>query len=215
MSGKNMDILRQILAERFRDAARTTLYATVLEVNEEKRTCKVQIGDIEYEDVLLYAIENPELKGVVFIPVLNSRVLVTRVDGSDRLCLFMLSEIDKVIFTYHDVEVSTNEETINIKKGENISILIDADKLEVTNDKTKVVHQGDALTLTSDQATVKISTGGLTFKKGSSGIKKTLTELITALEQLTVTTGVGPSGFPINIAQFTKIKQELNTYLED
>ena len=86
--------------------------------------------------------------------------------------------------------------------------------MEVVNDKTTVTHQAEALTLLSDQATVKITTGGLTLAKGSSGLKKTLDDLLTAIQKLTVTTGVGPSGPPINMADFVKVQQDLSNYLE-
>lgn len=183
MSGKKNDVIRQLLAERFRESSRSTIYGTVLEVNEENRTCKVQIGDIEYEDVLLYAIENGGLKGWVQIPAKDSQVLVSRVDGSDRLYVSMYSVIDKIILTI----------------GDKMTIETDADKA--------VVKQNTTL--------LRITAKGLTFKRDSSGLKKSLTDLLSALEKLTVTTNIGPSGIPINVADFTKIKQDLNNYLEE
>ena len=52
------------------------------------------------------------------------------------------------------------------------------------------------------------------FRSGGAGLKKTLGELIDAIMKLTVPTGVGPSGTPINAADFVKVKQGLNDYLE-
>ena len=66
----------------------------------------------------------------------------------------------------------------------------------------------------ADTTTIQASTGGLTFSRGSSSLKKTLTDLCDALGALTVPTGTGPSGVPINKAQFDLIKQGLNDYLE-
>ena len=85
----------------------------------------------------------------------------------------------------------------------------------MTNGKTKVTHEAEVLTLLSDQTTVKITTGGLTLRKGGSGLKKTLGDLLTAIQKLTVTTGVGPSGPPINIADFQRVQQDLSNYLEE
>ncbi|MEG1554589.1 MAG: hypothetical protein RRZ64_08535 [Rikenellaceae bacterium] len=59
-----------------------------------------------------------------------------------------------------------------------------------------------------------VSKNGYKFNVGSSGIKKTLTDLVDAISKLTVTTAVGPSGTPINVADFQKIKRELDKYLE-
>jgi len=56
--------------------------------------------------------------------------------------------------------------------------------------------------------------GGYKLNRGGSGLRKTLTDLCSAIEKLTVTTAMGPSGTPTNAAAFTKIKQELNDYLE-
>jgi hypothetical protein len=50
-------------------------------------------------------------------------------------------------------------------------------------------------------------------KNGSSGLKKTLSDLIDAINLMTVPTGTGPSGTPINAATFTDIKTDLANYL--
>ncbi len=52
-------------------------------------------------------------------------------------------------------------------------------------------------------------------KKGNSGLKKTLNDILTALQLLTVPTGVGPSGIPVNAATFKAIQEDLNNYLEN
>lgn len=56
---------------------------------------------------------------------------------------------------------------------------------------------------------------GYKMNVGSSGLKKSLVDLIDTITKMTVTTGVGPSGTPINAADFIKIKQDLNNFLED
>ena len=80
--------------------------------------------------------------------------------------------------------------------------------------KTRVTHEAESLTLVSDQSTVRITTGGLTLKKGGSGLKKTLESILDGICQLTVPTGVGPSGVPINSAVFQQIKADLPNYME-
>lgn len=63
---------------------------------------------------------------------------------------------------------------------------------------------------------IKMTQKGFTFNFGDDfSLKKTLTQILDAILQLTVTTGVGPSGTPINAQTFTDIKDSLNDYLEE
>lgn len=55
---------------------------------------------------------------------------------------------------------------------------------------------------------------GYIIETGSESLKTILTDLIEAIEQLTVTTGVGPSGVPINLPAFTAIKTRLDGLLK-
>ena len=71
---------------RLQEAAETVFYGEVSAVNEGSRTCTVVMEDIPYENVLLYAVENTELKGQVLIPRIGSTVLV------ERLSLIHISE---------------------------------------------------------------------------------------------------------------------------
>lgn len=54
----------------------------------------------------------------------------------------------------------------------------------------------------------------ISLKNKSYDLKKAFDELLDAITKLTVTTGVGPSGTPINLAEFTAVKQKLNTLLK-
>lgn len=78
----------------------------------------------------------------------------------------------------------------------------------------KIVFTGDRAEIKIGETAFRISEKGTLIKKGRSGLKKTLDDLLTALGQLTVTTPNGPSGTPMNAAAFSKIKAELSTYLE-
>lgn len=63
---------------------------------------------------------------------------------------------------------------------------------------------------------LKMTQKGFTFNFGDDfSLKKTLTQILDAILQLTVTTGVGPSGTPINAQTFTDIKNSLDNYLEE
>jgi hypothetical protein len=58
-----------------------------------------------------------------------------------------------------------------------------------------------------------IRDGKITVKNGSYSIKQALDDLIDAIVKLTVTTGVGPSGIPVNKEEFSVVKQKLNDLL--
>lgn len=177
----------------------TVFQAVVTKVDEKAFTCQVKRGEsVSYFNVRLRGLVNPDLKGVALIPAIGSTVLVCRIGNSNQLFVCQYTEIDKLIFTSGDLSLTCDGDKVELLKG---------DKLSVTT-------EADSITMKADQATIKATTKGLTLAKGSSGLKKTLEDLLTAIQKLTVTTGVGPSGPPVNIADFVKVQQELNNYLE-
>ena len=195
---KENEGIRRMFERRLQEAAETVFYGEVSEVNEGSRTCTVVMEDIPYENVLLYAVENTELKGQVLIPRIGSTVLVERI-ANDRYFVAMFSEVAKVLLTIgENTIVEVSEECVRIQSGEKTTVTADAEKC--------LLQVGESV--------VKATEKGLTFIKGGAGLKKTLEELIDAITKLTVTTGVGPSGVPINVADFIKIKRGLNDYLE-
>lgn len=211
---KDIEEIRRAIHER--QGGDSVFPAVVTEVDEKEYTCTVRRdGQVDYFDVRLRALVNSELQGFAFIPRLQSTVLVCRIGKSNELFVCRFGEIDGGILTCGDMELKTDLDNIDVRKGDSVSVHIDAGKLEVTNGKTKVTHETETLTLLSDQTTVKITTGGLTLRKGGSGLKKTLGDLLTAIQKLTVTTGVGPSGPPINVADFQRVQQDLSNYLEE
>lgn len=139
-----------------------------------------------------------DLQGFAFIPRLQSTVLVCRIGKSNELFVCQFTEIDKVIFTSADISLTVDADRIEVLKGGNISIIINS----------------ESMTIQAGQATIKATTGGLTLTKGSSGLKKTLNDLLAAIQKLTVTTSLGPSGPPINMADFIKVQKDLSNYLE-
>ena len=187
----------------------------VASIEDKVYNCTVKRDDqVDYFDVRLRGLVNANLQGFAFIPRLQSTVLVCRIGKSNELFVCQFTEIDKMIFTDADLEVIIDTENIDIKKGEKITVHVDAEKLEVTNDKVKTLHEAEALTLTADSTTVKVSTGGVTVTRGGSGLKKTLEQMLDGICALTVPTAVGPSGVPINMATFQQIKADLPNYME-
>lgn len=179
---KTTDEIRQLFASRLREASAGSFWAVVKSVDEKRRICIVSDEGVDYDEVLLYAVDDRQRKGFCFIPSPGSTVLVSRIGGSNNLFVAMFSVVDKVLVTIGDQQ-----------------------SVEISAKKAGAVV-GDT--------TLKATDKGLTLSRGAAGLKKTLTDLCGAIERLTVTTGVGPSGVPINAMDFTKIKQELNDYLE-
>lgn len=212
---KEMEELRRKFRDCFGNDNDWIFPVVVTEVNEDEFTCTVRRDDqVDYFDVRLRGLVNSELQGFAFIPKLQSTVLVCRIGKSNELFVCMFTEIDKVCFTDNDLEMLIDLDNIDIKKGNDVTVHIDAERMEVANSATKVTHEAEALTMVSGQATVKITTGGLTLTKGGHGLKNTLEQMLDGLCALTVPTSVGPSGVPINIATFQKIKSDLPNYME-
>lgn len=136
-------------------------YASVKSVDEKKRTCVVaDDNELDYEDVLLYAIENADLKGFVTIPAVDSRVLVSRIGSSNELYVAMLSEVDKVMLSI----------------GDKVTAEITDAALNYTNDK---------VALEIKENTVKLSADSIEFNGGELGGLVKVQELSDNLAKVT------------------------------
>lgn len=208
------DEIKVLIRQAVEDDA-VVFQGVVTEVDEKEFTCTVRRDDrVNYFEVRLRGLVKGSLQGFAFIPRMQSVVLVAHIGYSNELFVCQYTEIDKIIFTDNDLEFLLDTEKIDIKKGEKITIHVDAERLEVVNDKVKVLQEGSALTITAEQTTVKASTGGVTITRSGSGLKKTLDDMLTAIQALTVPTPHGPSGTPMNAAKFATIQQDLPNYLE-
>lgn len=187
----------------------------VTEVDEKEFTCTVRRDDqVDYFEVRLRGLIKGSLQGFAFIPRMQSVVLVAHIGYSNELFVCQFTEIDKIIFTDNDLSFLLDTEKIDIKKGEKITVHVDADKLEVVNDKVKVLQEGTALTVTADETTVKASTGGVTITRSGSGLKKTLDDMLAAILAHTHPCVCGSTAVPANAANFASIKADLPNYLE-
>lgn len=212
---KEMEGLRRKFQEQFGERGDTVFQAVVTEVDEKEFTCTVRRDEqVDYFDVRLRGLVNADLQGFAFIPRLQSTVLVCRIGKSNELYVCQFTEIDKVIFTAGDLTLVVDTENIDIKKGEKITVHVDAEKLEVTNDKVKALQEADALTVTAGSTTVKASVGGVTITRGGSGLKKTLDDMLAAIQTHTHPCPPGATSVPANAATFATIKADLPNYLE-
>lgn len=186
--GKETDELRKLFDRRLEEAGTTVFYGKVTATAEAARTCTVEIDGIPYENVLLYAIEKPELKGFAFIPAVDSQVLVKRI-GDDRYCVEMFSVIDKVLLSI----------------GEKVTATLDAETLSYKNDKVSLTITGTKAELTADE--IVLNGGGLGGLVQIADITAKLNDLVKTFNSHThsnvviqvtgqATGTLGPSGKP-------------------
>ncbi|MEG1545549.1 MAG: hypothetical protein RR382_13690, partial [Tannerellaceae bacterium] len=171
---KDMDGIRRAFDEKYGGGNKDTVFqAIVTVVNEKEFTCEVIQDDAStYFDVRLRGLVNSSLKGIAFIPVIGSTVLVCRIRNSNECFVCQFTEVDKLILTSGDISLMCDPDKIELLKGDKLSVLINA----------------ESITMKANQATIKATTGGLTLTKGGSGLKKTLDDLLKAIQKLTVTT---------------------------
>jgi hypothetical protein len=100
---------------------------------------------------------------------------------------------------------------IGVLEGkEALTFLINAEcveRMEITvKNETKI---------TLGKVEIEASPAGLlSVKNGKYSLRTAFDDLLTAINALTVTTGTGPSGTPINFAQFDAVKSNLNNFLK-
>ena len=211
---KEIDEIRRKFNGMMGDMVRNVIQGVVTEVNEDEFTCTVRVDDaVDYFDVRLRGLVDGALKGFAFIPKAQSVVLVCPIGGSNELFVCQYTEIDKLIFTDNNLKLTIDTEKLELERDNVIITSDDSSTVIKASDATATVNT-DGIELKIGSSTITVTSGGLTLKKGGAGLKKTLESMLDAICQLTVPTGVGPSGVPINMASFQQIKAEVSQYME-
>ena len=211
---KEIDEIRRKFNGMMGDMVRNVIQGVVTEVNEDEFTCTVRVDDaVDYFDVRLRGLVDGGLQGFAFIPKAQSVVLVCPIGGSNELFVCQYTEIDKLIFTDNNLKLTIDTKKLELER-DNVTITSDDSSTVIkASDATATVNT-DGIELKIGSSTITVTSGGLTLKKGGAGLKKTLESMLDAICQLTVPTGVGPSGVPINMASFQQIKAEVSQYME-
>lgn len=211
---KEIDEIRRKFNGMMGDMVRNVIQGVVTEVNEDEFTCTVRVDDaVDYFDVRLRGLVDGGLQGFAFIPKAQSVVLVCPIGGSNELFVCQYTEIDKLIFTDNNLKLTIDTEKLELER-DNVTITSDDSSTVIkASDATATVNT-DGIELKIGSSTITVTSGGLTLKKGGAGLKKTLESMLDAICQLTVPTGVGPSGVPNNMASFQQIKAEVSQYME-
>lgn len=86
----------------------------------------------------------------------------------------------------------------------------------VFSDGTTVEYDtaGHRLTTTIGDTDFQISEAGYTIKRGGESLMAILDDLLTAIQAETHTTSTGPSGPPVNIADYVAVQQRLPDIFE-
>lgn len=169
------------------DAAQNSCVATVDAVNG--RTCDVTpLDGAPIKEVRLNTVVGQQM-GIVITPVVGSTVLVTS-----------LSQLDAFVSMYSEIE------KIEIVMGSHV-IVVDPQSFNIDLD-------GQTISMAGEGLAVSLKDGKFTFENNSYSIKDGLNDLIDAITKITVPTGTGPSGTPVNATDFVKIKQYLTKLMK-
>jgi len=71
-----------------------------------------------------------------------------------------------------------------------------------------------ALRFRADGFECVVEGGKVSIWKGIYSLADVLSELLEAIKAITVTTGVGPSGTPVNFAKFDEVQKKLNNFIK-
>jgi len=138
---------------------------------------------------------------------------VGSVDKEERTCVVEIEEVeyeDVRLFSVADAELKGF--VMLLKIGSQVLVSRIGNSNEMFVSMFSVV---DGVTLTIEGATLTADAKGFAMVREQNSLKKTLEAMLDAIMKMTVTTQMGQSGTPINVADFVKIKDELNNYLTE
>ncbi|MBR4137838.1 MAG: hypothetical protein IKU05_05445 [Bacteroidales bacterium] len=158
------------------------------------------------------------------LPVMASTGIASNIDESKRICDIKVND-DITLFNCRlNAIIDSYESNILIvpKDGSQVAYFLvenqDTNAIVIGyTEIDKVIVKIGSLSLSIEAESVKVDggdSGKISIFNKSQNLSKLLSELIDEITKLTVTTSAGPSGTPINTAQFTTIKQKLTQLME-
>lgn len=157
------------------------------------------------------ALKNPFLeKGSCFIAIVTD-------NGKDKDTMTVES-LDGV--TYYNVRKRAAEDGkkgLLVRPVKDSSVIVarieDSDQLFVAMyseiEEVKTTLEDHIIKLDKDGLSIDLSTGKFELKNNQENLKSLITDLVSEIMKITVTTGTGPSGTPINMPQLQKISQRI------
>ncbi|MDR1199061.1 MAG: hypothetical protein LBK94_08655 [Prevotellaceae bacterium] len=138
---------------------------------------------------------------------------VCRVVSVDGAICTVETVADEIEYTGVRLKANTQDDKGIIIKPK-IGSYVLVTQIDEANYFVSFFSEIDAITFKDTQGfEITVENGKLSVKNGSYGIKQAFDELIDAIGKLTVTTGTGPSGTPINRAEFNAVKQNISKLL--
>ena len=214
MDNSNLGLIIQENGLEYLGRYYSTYRAIVINNNDELNMNRVHVYIPSVQNgIKIWALPKSTTIGGCFLGLKVTTPLVGEVvyiefEGGDPL---------RPLWSYHGW--ATGETPDDLKDNNSIGLVtpegnkiyikdVDGELYIQTNSKVNIsILEGPSLKMTQK---------GFTFNFGDDfSLKKTLTQILDAILQLTVTTGVGPSGTPINAQTFTDIKNSLDNYLEE
>lgn len=158
------------------------------------------------------------------LPVMASTGIASNIDEGKRTCDIKADDNITLFNCRLNAIIDSYESNILIvpKDGSQVAYLLvenqDTNAIVIGfTEIDKVIVKIGSLSLGIEAESVKIDggdSGKISIFNKSQNLSRLLSELIDEITKLTVTTSAGPSGTPINTAQFTTIKQKLTQLME-
>jgi hypothetical protein len=161
--------------------------------------------------------------GLTCVPEIGSLVWVFFYDTLFNKKLYYIADVNLANFSASNLfedevksnvdgftSVYPNVKNIHLKNGVNIAISSEDDNPEIS-----IYHPEGSYIFINKEGEVHIKAGTASLESTILGetLKEKLESLIDAINAITVPTGVGPSGTPINAATFSTIKSQLSQIL--
>ena len=214
MDNSNLGLIIQENGLEYLGRYYSTYRAIVINNNDELNMNRVHVYIPSVQNgIKIWALPKSTTIGGCF----HGLKLTTPLVGEVVYIEFEGGDLLRPLWSYHGW--ATGETPDDLKDNNSIGLVtpegnkifikdIDGELYIQTNSKVNIsILEGPSLKMTQK---------GFTFNFGDNfSLKKTLTQILDAILQLTVTTGVGPSGTPINAQTFTDIKNSLDNYLEE
>lgn len=170
--------------------------AVVKSINEDESTISVVFSDeVMIDDVRLRSVVKTGNK-IVWLPKLESVVLVGCIENSDEYVCLAMEEVDKVLYVVDNTKVETSA---------------NGHLIQVNN--TRVETTDGSCLLQKNNTKIEVSDNGILVEKNNETLKTIIDDLLNAIMQLTVNTNVGPSSIPINMVDFQNIKTRVDQLL--
>ena len=158
------------------------------------------------------------------MPVMSSTGIVNNIDEDRRVCDIKVSDDITLFECRLNAIIDSYDSNVLIVPKDGSQVAYTLVENQDTNaivigytEIDKVIVKIGSLSVGIEAKSVKIDggdTGKISILNKSQNLSELLSELIDEITKLTVPTSAGPSGTPVNTAQFTMIKEKLSQLME-